>query len=248
MVDAEGPVTRDFAGNENQWEGAEVGTTFAIGDAVRTAPEGSEARVVLTSGGGLELAPDTIVRFLAAAPNDGQRERVNVEMGEARVSAGQGGLIIAGTFGEAQLLSGGEMRISAADGRVEFEVLMGGARIEPADGDFVDLGVGEELALDVELGDIIIDEIDAGPPDTGPPDTGPLDAGADVGVDAGMGPEVAITMLRGRVEIADDEGGWSRLPRGTTAVPAGSRVRLRRRARLSAARGGGTVRANGPAE
>ncbi|MBW2463349.1 MAG: hypothetical protein JRH11_16990 [Deltaproteobacteria bacterium] len=241
LVDAQGPVTRDFAGKEDQWEAAEVGTTFAVGDAVRTAPEGSEARVVLTSGGGLELAPGTIVRFLAAAPNDEQGERVNVEMGEARVSAGQSGLVIAGSFGEAQLLGGGEMRISAADGTVMFEVLMGGARLEPADGDFVELGAGEELVLDVEFGSIIIDEADADPPDTGPADTG-----ASVVVDPGA--EVAITMLRGRVEIADAEGAWSRIPRGTTAVPAGSRVRLRRRARLSAAWGGGTVGATGPAE
>ncbi len=242
LVETHGTVTRDFAANEGQWEAAETGAEFAMGDAVRTAEGESSAKVVLTGGGGLELNADTIVRFLAAAPNDPDQGRVSVEMGAARVTAGEGGLAIAGNFGEARLLSGGEMLISSADGQLSMEVLIGAARIESADGDIIDLGEGEEIVLDVELGDVIIEEID-----TGPPDTGPLDAGPDGDGDAGelLLPEVAIS-FRGRVEIEDDEGNWSRLERGTETVPGGSRLRLRRRARVDASRDGGSVRVTGP--
>jgi len=232
-------VTRDFAATEGAWEAAEVGAEFALGDAVRTGTDDANARVVLTGGGGLELTADTIVRFLAAAPNDPQRERVSVEMGEARVSAGEGGLAITGSFGEASLLSGGEMLVNASEGQLALEVLIGAARIESADGDIIDLGEGEEIILDIELGDVIIEEIDAGPPDTGPPDTGPPDTGV---LEL---PEIAIT-FRGRVEIADEEGSWTRLARGTETVPAGSRLRMRRRGRVSATRGDETVRMTGP--
>jgi len=229
LTEASGEITRDHDASREQWQEAPVGAEFFLGDAVRTGGSAT-ASVTLASGGGIQLVPETIVRFLANRPDDPSRQ-VAVELGEVDLTAGEGGISVVGQFGAAVLEPGGRMRVNAAEGQLELEVLIGSARIEREGEEAIELGAGEELVIDIELGDPIFEEDpDAGPPDAGPPDAGPPDAGAE--------PTAEISVrVRGRVERMNEDGEWERLDRRTDSLPARSRLRLARRARLSLSRG-----------
>jgi hypothetical protein len=92
------------------------------------------------------------------------------------------------------------------------------------------------------MGEAILEEEDAGPPVQ-------ADAGPPVEPDAGPPPALEVAVrIRGRVERENAEGGWERLDRRTSSVPAGSHLRVARGGAVTATRGDESVRATGPGE
>ena len=240
LVTASGSVSRDFSATRGEWLDAELGDTFSLGDAVRTA-DGASARVSMASGGGIELVENTIVRFLSEAPGGGQ-SRLNVELGEASLTAGSSGIAVTGEFGTAEVAPGGQVRVNAEEGTLGLEVLIGSARIDQEGEQPFELGVGQRWTLDLELGTAVIEERDT------PPEA--PDASADAGApDADTFPTGAVSVdVRGVVQIEDENGRWQRVGAGTAELPVGTRVRLQRRARLVLRRGADTVTVTGPGE
>jgi hypothetical protein len=239
LTNTQGEVSRDRASEPNAWIGAAVGDEFRLGEAVKTATE-SGAKVELRGGGGvIELVENTIVRFLDRAPED-QNQQLSVELGEANLTAGTEPLRIVGEFGAARLSPGSRMRVSAVEGSLDFEVLMGAARIERT-GEEVRIVRAGDPTYEVDFGPVQVepDRTDAGVPDAAlPPDAGPP---------VEIGPEIAVE-LRGRVERQDAGGEWERIPGGTEALAIGTRVRLARGARITVRREGANATLTGAGE
>lgn len=243
LVEANGDVARDYDQARLQWVTAGLGSTFEVGDAVRTTTDAT-ARVTLRGGGGLKLVENTVVRFLAQQP-DQTAGQVSLEVGEAAVTAGGTGLAIVGGFGRATVAPGSALRVSAEEGRVAFKVLVGSARLEGEGFDPVSLAADDpEAILDLELGEVVIEGEDGSGEDAGPPDAGVPDAGFDAGP---LVDQVAVE-TRGTVQVMDEEGKWARLDRNASELPVNSRVRVRPRGRVVLRRGEDSVTVLGPSE
>lgn len=227
LVEGDGKITRDFSEKKNQWSQAEVGATFAYGDALKTGPS-SRASAAMASGGGVRLAENTVVRFLPRLGSD--KSRVGIELGEADVTTGSGEMVLVGAFGAAVIDAGSRLRVNASDGEVTLELLVGGARIEREGVEALDLVIGEEWVYDVELGAAVVEEPVE---EDREPETGPVNI---------------VLSGRGPFEMKNAEGSWEDLPKSTQEVPAGSTLRVRRRGSVTALRGGATATAKGPME
>ncbi len=231
LVDRSGSVDRDEAAPPGEWSVADVGATFAIGDGLRTGA-GSEARLTLIGGAGLDVEPDTVIRFLGSMP-ESPLPGLEVETGAAVLESAEGGSLRT-SIGAALLEPGTRLRLSASEGGTRYEVLVGRAEIEHSDGT-TQLGSGGGLL--VEVGGAIVEEehaMDAGPP--APGDAGPPP-------DAGVDPEAASGEIRatvtGRGVRAREEGErrWRRVAPGQTTLAPGTSLRLPRRATVEIRRG-----------
>ncbi|MFT3923746.1 MAG: FecR domain-containing protein [Myxococcales bacterium] len=122
----EGGVDRDRKGSEEQWFTANLGDELSLGDAVRTAKQ-SRAKLVMSEGTVLDVAPSTIVRLLSDAP---KRERFRVESGSAEVQAGENAVIFETARGTVQVERGAKVTVrEEEDGSTWVRVDMGRAQI-----------------------------------------------------------------------------------------------------------------------
>lgn len=220
LTGAEGEVTRDRASEPNAWVGAALGDEFYLNEAVKTSTE-STAKVDLAGGGVIELVENTIVRFLDRAPDS--HHQLSVELGEANITAGTEPVNLVGEFGQARLSPGSRVRVSAEEGALDFEVLMGAARIERT-GEEVRIVRAGDPTLELDFGPVTVEpeRTDGGTVDAGVPDAGPAEASA---------PELSVS-VRGRIERQNTDGEWERIAGSTESLAVGTRVRLARGARL----------------
>jgi hypothetical protein len=196
LASANGPVERQPG--EGAWAAAAVGAEFFLGDAARTGDGGAELDV----SGGAEIAmqPHTILRFGKAK---GKRQ-IAVESGSIDLS-GTGNYQLGAS--DVTLTKKGAVRVTAARGGTEVELVLGEGRLTSAGGESFDLELGSTVAL----------------------------AGSGAGSGGGSG-AIATTPLRdaGAEVPAPDAGSGSAAPKipppptpGTATVVAKGRVSMK---------------------
>ncbi|HWP07655.1 MAG TPA: FecR domain-containing protein [Polyangiaceae bacterium] len=141
-----GQVQRDHVAAVNAWETAPVGSKFAIGEAVKTAPK-SSAQLRIYDKAELSLEPSTVLRFLDHA-SDPSRARVALELGQATLSATDGVVEIETAVGTARVASHGQVRLSRDGDATRLEVTIGSAEVLK-NGQRFELSVGD--AVDVRF-------------------------------------------------------------------------------------------------
>jgi hypothetical protein len=122
---AEGAVQRDRRGAEETWYAANLGDELSMGDALRTGAT-SRARLSMSEGTVLDVAPSTVVRLLFDAP---QRERFRVVSGSAEVQAGDSELIIQTASGPVKVAKGAKISVREEPGSTWVRVDMGRAQL-----------------------------------------------------------------------------------------------------------------------
>lgn len=152
LVKTKRTVQRDHATEKNQWQGAERGDEFVLNDGVRTLG-GASADLVLTGGGGIQLGPNTLIRFLAKAPGRG-RHRLSVEEGAVTLESGNEDLQVNTHLGVAVLRPKTKLQITADDAQMQLQVVVGRVSIEGQND--VNLTAGQRLT--VRVGGVIIEE------------------------------------------------------------------------------------------
>ncbi|HYQ03385.1 MAG TPA: FecR domain-containing protein [Polyangiaceae bacterium] len=139
-----GQVARDHRTSVGIWEGANVGATFVVGDAVRTRAH-STALLELSTSHRLTLEPDTQVRFLTR-PSDPKRARVALEMGEMTLNAENDGLDLETDLGTVRVAAHGRARLSKAGDAMRLQVTIGAAEID-RNGQHLELQVGDAVEI-----------------------------------------------------------------------------------------------------
>lgn len=201
----QGRVERDFAEAMRQWKEAAVGATFAIGDAIQTL-ESATAVLQMDDGSSIRLEPDTLIRFSSEAP--GQTHGIQVESGEAQLTASDSSLQVRTSVGLATIEAGGRLVLRKRDRGLQVEVRVGRATFEGIDGKTTRLDPGATVLI--EVGSAVIEEPEApSPAEPETPRTGEIRAVVD-----GTGASVKT------------DTGWNRLDPGARAIAHGSTLRL----------------------
>jgi hypothetical protein len=131
LIGFDGRAERDYARAPEQWQTAPVGSSFKMGDAVRTR-DTSRAELKLSGGGTLKLGPSTAVRFVSEAPGGAD---VRVESGEAEIEAGGDAINVFTAAGRARVAERGRLKVERdANGQTRFSVVVGTAVIEDDEG------------------------------------------------------------------------------------------------------------------
>jgi len=139
-----GQVARDHQSSVGAWEGASVGATFVVGDAIRTR-SGSTASLELASAHQLSLEPNTLIRFLSR-PSDSKRTRVALEMGEVTLDAASGTLELETELGTVRVSAHGHARLAKDGDAMRLQVTIGAAEIT-RDGRRWELQVGDAVEI-----------------------------------------------------------------------------------------------------
>ncbi len=150
-----GVVKRDHASEPKQWRPAEKGTTFEVGDAIRTESE-AEARLRLDDGSILGLEEETLIRFLERRP--GAREQaIDLKLGGASLEAPTEGTVLRTAFGLAKLEGGTKVELVRREDSLRYEVVVGHARVETPEGGV--LAVAEGQTVEATLGEAVVEYI-----------------------------------------------------------------------------------------
>lgn len=144
LAEASGAVQQNRDSDASSWRGAPPGTRFERGHAVRTGAA-SSARVQMLRGGGvLKMGADSLIRF---GENTSGPQRIALETGEATIETGDAELVLETADGPATLAPGAEVRVRQGPDGLQFEIVVGTARIEREGVAAVQLSAGERLAL-----------------------------------------------------------------------------------------------------
>jgi len=144
LLRVSGQVARDHQASVGAWEGANVGATFVVGDAVRTRSH-SSAALELAGSHQLTLEPDTLVRFLTR-PSDPKHTRVALEMGELTLDAAADSLELETELGTVRLEAHGRARLAKNGDAMQLQVTIGAAEID-RNGKHLELQVGDALEI-----------------------------------------------------------------------------------------------------
>ena len=139
-----GQVARDHQATMGAWEGASVGATFVVGDAVRTRAR-STAALELAGSHQIKLEPETLVRFLTR-PSDAKRARVALEMGELTIDAAADALELETELGTLRVEAHGRAQLSKSGDAIRLQVTIGAAEIEH-NGRHLELQVGDAVEI-----------------------------------------------------------------------------------------------------
>ena len=148
----EGTVDWQVASDSKSWSKASDGTSFHVGDALRTGHD-STAELTLAPEGAMQVKPDTVIRFLDTPPE--APRRLHVESGQVQVEATLAPIEIATGQGVARLSRGARVRVAAQDDSARVLVEVGSIE---AVGQNKKAGVGQQMTL--EVGAIITEEAD----------------------------------------------------------------------------------------
>lgn len=208
LASANGPVERE---HEGAWRGAQVGTQFFLGDAVRTG-DGS-AELVVAGTQVLEMAPNSVLRF-AADTND--KAHVRVELGAYDVVNSS---TVGMDIGSVRIAPGGRIHVTAD----QVELVIGAAQVKGVDGRMFDLVIGSPMSIDI--GRPVIATF--GPESAS--DAGVRDAGAvDAASDATPVEVVEVEISGPGAELSVDGERWKPLAPGKGTVAVGTRLRLKK--------------------
>lgn len=116
-------VERDEASTPGKWHEAELRTRFSMGDGLRTGAQ-SSAELALLPSGAAQVAPHSVLRFMATPPRDPSRH-VALEAGEVEVAAEQIDLEIHTPRAVTQVSRGSKVKLSMRDGHERFDLVVG---------------------------------------------------------------------------------------------------------------------------
>jgi ferric-dicitrate binding protein FerR (iron transport regulator) len=225
-------VDRDHAGRERDWQPAELGSRFFTGDGIRTGKQ-ARAELSLDDGSKVELAADTVVRFMERAPGE-RTQAVNVETGEATFEATSGDVRLETAFGAATLESGGRLRLSKTAMGLRYEVLVGLARVDTKEGP-AELQPG--TGIEIGIGDAVIERLSLTEqkPALTVPEPPPEDSANPPPVVTG---NLAADVSGKGVKVrAPDAIQWSALAEGSHQVEAGTAISVARGSSVRVRRG-----------
>jgi hypothetical protein len=206
-----GNVDRDHATQVGTFARAAAGAEFFVGDGVRTAAR-SNASLRLVDGSALALEPSTLVRFLSRAPG-GKAQRVDVEVGQAELTAGDDALSIETAFGNALIQPRSKVILTRSSSGARFEVSLGSAVFD-VKGQKREIGAGGKIEVGIDLA--IIDRAADAPSASAAP---AATAAPTTGITAEVDGNGAKIREPGAAE-------WKKVPAGTTPVSAGSTLDL----------------------
>jgi hypothetical protein len=219
LIAFDGAVHRDWADRLEQWEAAEVGNRFGIGDGVRSG-EKSTAQLTLQGNAKLNLTPKTLVRFLKdAAPG---HLGLDVAVGSASVETSDQQLKITSSIGAVVIEPGTQMRMSKSQRGLRFEISVGRARLETGDAKTTELKAGQ--GIEIAVGGAVIEqfELDAGAASV----AGKADAEAKDGTPDEQKEIVAHTVGDGAT-MRVGGGNWQKLAPGSRKLDPGTGVRVK---------------------
>jgi len=124
------------------WSAAPVGTTFAIGDTLRTGAA-SRVRLSLTGGGVIRVGENARLRFQRGRLVGQQAPDIAVDLGSAEVEEPSSEMSIVTLLGPARVERGARVRVRADGQTTSLEVVVGRA---------VMLESGHEVAVDAGHG------------------------------------------------------------------------------------------------
>lgn len=137
-------VARDFRGAEERWVAIALGEALHIGDAVRTSEVG-HAVLALEGGATMVLDPETVIRFLERAPDQGQ---FRVERGLAGVQTGDLGIQMETAYGLLTLSAHTTVRVERGGRSTHLRVDMGKASLIDPGKEPHTMSPGDELFLE----------------------------------------------------------------------------------------------------
>ncbi len=232
LVAVKRSVERDYAKQQNAWKHAEVGTGFALNDGVRTSSHAS-AKISLLGHGGIELGPNTVIRFLEKAPGQGEH-RLNVQAGEVTLSSKDQTIQFNTHMGVAYLRPNASVQITSNKDSMGLQVMIGHVTIEGTD--TVELKQGEKLTL--SIGGAILEGVGSAPKHAGPiEEINPAERSIVVSVEG-----------KGSRFRSSPEARWEPLNPGQSTVVAGTEVELSRSASMDVSRGSESASVQGAAQ
>jgi hypothetical protein len=140
-----GHVDRDTAEKLEQWLKADVGSTFSVGDGIRTGDK-SGAELTLDDGSILALEEDTLIRFLDRPPGS-KEQALDLQLGNASLEAPEDGAVLRTLFGQATLAGGTRVQLGRSDGGLRFQIQVGSATLENADGEKLEVQAGQTIQI-----------------------------------------------------------------------------------------------------
>jgi hypothetical protein len=124
----QGEVQRQAAQSRADWNDANLGTGFDVGDALRTR-HASSARLRLLGGGKVHVKQDTLIRFQNRRPA-AKKHDFDVETGQVLLEAGDDELLLETGKGIARIGPNGLVTIHRTPQGLQFDVTVGRARFE----------------------------------------------------------------------------------------------------------------------
>ncbi|HXU62943.1 MAG TPA: FecR domain-containing protein [Polyangia bacterium] len=139
LLEAAGTAERAHAGD---WTAAVAGTSFVIGDSLRTGPA-ARARLSVATGGVIRVGENARIRFQRGTIAGQQAPDLALEMGSAEVDETTAEMSIVMPAGSARIQRATHVRVNADGSSASLEVLVGRA---------VMMEAGHEVAIDVGQG------------------------------------------------------------------------------------------------
>jgi hypothetical protein len=191
--------------------------------------------VQLDDGSRAALTADTIVRFLGTAPGSGERG-LDVVSGEATLEVGSNGMKLRTSVGLASLESNARVRLGKTARGVRFQVLVGRAEVDTADGP---RSVTPGTSIEIGVGTAVLDpapSASAAPPPAPAPTAAPSEPTGDV---------VVEVTGKGATSTAPGTNKAAPLATGSHPLPAGSTVTLPKGTTATVTRGNQRARLTG---
>jgi hypothetical protein len=236
----QGDVQRNLAKEGKDWSIADIGTTFEVGDALRTA-KSSSAILGLEGGGKLNVREGTIIRFQNRRPS-AKNHDFNVETGQVLLEAGSEELRVVTNIGLARFEANSKVLIRRIAERLEFDVTLGKARFESEqetrtinEGQSYIIGVGNavlETLHEPNVGSVTSNH------------TPPEDAGT-APADIVAGSVSAVVKGNGATQKGPTEQAFQNLPQGATRLLPGVTLRLESGSSVHLEHGGVTASLSG---
>jgi hypothetical protein len=238
LIEHQGAVEKQ--GGQERWQAVAGKDRFECDHGLRTGDK-AWARVEHVSGSRFRLKENTSIRFACQKKQAGYQ----VEFGDSEIEAPpEGGELVIGEVVLA-LGPGLQARVSAQDGRMRFDVVVGTAIVKrPGE---PDQEVGPQQSLELIVGSVVMKSPGAG--------TRTVDAGVPRSPDAGIrepgaAPVAVAARVKGRQNQlrAPGAGDWRALPEGEHELAAGTELRLGKDGGAALTRGSERAELTGPAE
>lgn len=146
-MEIQGRVERDWADRVGAWQPASLGAGFQVGDGIRTG-EKSDAVLRLSEGSFVHVKTKTMIRFMRSIPGSNDRG-VDVQMGEAEITAGDQSLRLRTGSGVVTMKAGSRLRIVKTEKGLDYQVEIGSASFQNAEGALTQLNAGEGLRVGI---------------------------------------------------------------------------------------------------
>jgi ferric-dicitrate binding protein FerR (iron transport regulator) len=221
---ARGGVERDTAAAVATWSAAEPGAEFRLGDGLRTGA-GAEATLDLAGGSQVRVESETVIRFRDPASGSAAAS-VDVELGNAEVTAGDQPVRVTTPVGTAVVSRQGKLRVSSAGEGVRFAVTVGTVVLEERGGATRTLEQGQ--VLEIGSGEAILERPAAPKASSG------RDAGA---APAPTGSITAVVTGPAASKKEPRDTAFAKLRAGETALEPGTLLRLNTGTTVAISRG-----------